>query len=58
MAAPDQRRQRAGQGVEPALGEHHALQALVSRQRPAQHRVLLVDQLRERRLGDGDERTS
>ena len=55
-SSPDQRRQRAGESVEPALGEHHALQAFVRRQGTAQHRVLLVDQLGEGGLGDGDER--
>ena len=52
----DQRRQRAGQRLEPALGEHDPLQPLLRGQRTPQHRVLLVDELRERRLGDRDER--
>ena len=54
--AADQRRERAGDAVEPALGEHDPLEALVRRQRPPQDRVLLVDQVAERLLGDGDER--
>ena len=42
--------------VQPALGEHDPLQPLVRRQRAPQHGVLLVDELRERLLGDRDER--
>ena len=52
----DQGRQRPGQRLEPALGEHDPLEPLVGGDRPAQDRVLLVDQLREGGLGDGDER--
>jgi hypothetical protein len=53
--AADQGRQRAGDRVEPALGEHDAVQALDRGDRPAQRGVLLVDQLGERALGHRDE---
>ena len=52
----DQPGERADDPVEAALGEHDALQALLRGDRPAQQRVLLVDQPRERLLGDRDER--
>jgi hypothetical protein len=52
----DQRRERLGHPVEPALREHDPLQPLVRRQRPLQHGVVLVDQVRGRLLGDRDER--
>ena len=52
----DHRRQRAGHAVQAALGEHDPLQPLVRGQRAPQHRVLLVDEVRERLLGDRDER--
>ena len=55
-AAADERRQRAGDRVQPALGEDDPLQALLRGDRALQHGVLLVDQPRERLLGDGDER--
>ena len=55
-AAADERRQRAGDRVQAALGEHDPLQALLRGDRALQHGVLLVDQPRERLLGDGDER--
>ena len=52
----DQRRERGGQRLEAALGQHDPLEPLMRRDRAAQDRVLLVDELRERRLGDRDER--
>ena len=55
-ARADQRRERAGQRVEPALGEDHALEPLLGGERAAQDRVLLVDELAEGGLGDRDER--
>ena len=54
--AADQRRERAGDAVEPLLGQHDPLEPLVGGERPLEHRVLLVDQVRERLLGDRDER--
>ena len=54
--AADHRRQLARHALEPALGEHDALEPLVRGERAPQHRVLLVDQVRERLLGDRDER--
>ena len=54
--AADQRRQRLGDAVEAALGEHDPLQPLVRRERPLEHRVVLVDEVRGRLLGDRDER--
>ncbi len=53
---PDQRRERRRERVEPSLGEDDPLEPLLCGQRTAQHRVLLVDELRERRLRDRDER--
>ena len=50
--AADQRRERRGDRVEAALGEHDPLQALLDGDRALQQRVLLVDQPRERLLGD------
>ena len=52
----DQPGERADDPVHAALGEHDALQALLGGDRAAQQRVLLVDQPRERLLGDRDER--
>jgi hypothetical protein len=52
----DQRGQGGRERVEPSLGEHDPLQAVVRGDRPTQNPVLLVDQLGERRLGQGDER--
>ena len=40
----------------PLLGQHDPLQPLVRAQRPLQHRVVLVDEVRGRLLGDRDER--
>ena len=54
--AADQRRQRAGHAVEPALGEHDPLEPLVRGERALEDRVVLVDEVREGLLGDGDER--
>ena len=54
--AADQRGERAGDAVEPALGQHDPLEPLVRGQRTLQDRVVLVDQVRERLLGDRDER--
>ena len=48
--------QRARHAVEAALGQHDPLEPLVRRERALEHRVVLVDQVRERLLGDGDER--
>jgi hypothetical protein len=54
--AADQRRECARERIEPSLGEHDPLEPLVRGDRPSQDGVLLVDELGERRLGDGDER--
>ena len=54
--AADQRRERLGDAVEAALGEHDPLEPLVRRERPLEHRVVLVDEVRGRLLGDRDER--
>src|SRR4051794_10001415 len=55
-SAADERRERADDRVEAALGEHDPLQALLGGDRALQQRVLLVDEPRERLLGQGDER--
>ena len=52
----DQRGQRARHAVEALLGEHDPLEPLVRRERATQERVLLVDEMGERLLGEGDER--
>ena len=56
----DRPAQRRGQGPgdrrEPSLAEDDALQALLRADRAAQELVLLVDDVAERPLGDGDER--
>ena len=48
--------QRGRDPVEPLLGEHDPLEPLVRGQRAPQHGVLLVDEVRERLLGERDER--
>ena len=54
--APDQAGERGRDTLQPLLREHDLLQPLVRRQRALQDRVLLVDQVGERLLGDRDER--
>ena len=54
--AADRGRQRPHQLVEPALLEHQPLQPLVDGDAALEHLVLLVDEPRERLLGDRDER--
>ena len=54
--AADQRRQRADDRVQAALGEDDALQALLRGDRALEEGVLLVDQSREGALGERDER--
>ena len=54
--AADERRQRADDRVEAALGQDDPLQALLRGDRALQQRVLLVDEPRERLLGERDER--
>ena len=54
--AADERGDRGDDRVEPALAEHDPLEALLGGDRAAQQRVLLVDEPRERPLGDRDER--
>ena len=51
----DERRERRDEIVDPALGENDLLEPFLRGERAAQDCVLLVDELRERRLGDGDE---
>ena len=45
--AADQRGERGGHAVEPALGEHDPLEPLVRGDRPLEHRVVLVDRCEE-----------
>ena len=54
--AADERGERGDDRVEAALAEDDPLQALLRGDRAPQQRVLLVDQPRERLLGDRDER--
>ncbi len=54
--AADERRQRPDDRVEAALGQDDPLQALLRGDRALQQRVLLVDEPRERLLGERDER--
>jgi hypothetical protein len=54
--AADERRQRADDRLQAALGEHDPLQPLLRGDRALQQRVLLVDEARERVLGQRDER--
>ena len=54
--AADQGRERREDGLEALLFEHDLGELLVHREAALQKRVLLVDDLRGHRLGDGDER--
>src|SRR5204862_7580093 len=53
--AADRRGQRAEHGVQPPALDDQALESLVNLRTPLQHRVVLVDERRERTLGDRDE---